>query len=324
MAKGIKMDQRKLIRLGNSSFAIALPKDWVDKAGLKKGDNIFITPNSNGELLIQPTPTKEANNKTALIDTENKKLNEIKNEIRVAYIKGYGLLQINGVKSKQDKDEIKKILKDFLSFEIINSDEKGLLVKDFFDLEDVKIANFIRRMDNNIKEIFDITAEEIKKDKIDLQKIKEAERIDEDVNKFYFLCSRIFMRGIDNPTTLSVLKTNSARLFNEWWIAFNLEALSDNIKYFLRGLQENNNKKLKQKIIETFLEHYEAYQTCMEAFYKESSSLALQTINMTTKLRGKLNELIKENPSSSMALKELDQIGKQIYQNAKMTLYLKY
>ena len=36
------MEQRKLIRLGNSSFAIALPKDWVDKSGLKKGDNVFL------------------------------------------------------------------------------------------------------------------------------------------------------------------------------------------------------------------------------------------------------------------------------------------
>ena len=36
------MEQRKLIKLGNSSFALALPKEWVDKSGLKKGDNIFV------------------------------------------------------------------------------------------------------------------------------------------------------------------------------------------------------------------------------------------------------------------------------------------
>ena len=36
------MEQRKLIKLGNSSFAIALPKDWIEKSGLKKGESIFV------------------------------------------------------------------------------------------------------------------------------------------------------------------------------------------------------------------------------------------------------------------------------------------
>lgn len=316
------MEERKLIKLGNSSFAIALPKNWVDKAGLKKGDNIFITPNSNGELIIQPTPIKEVTHKATLIDIENKSFNEIKNEIRAAYIKGYTSVQINNVKNKQDKENIKKILNDFLSFEIINSDENGVEAKDYFDLEDVKLMNFIRRMDNNIKEIFDIVAEEIKKSKVSQQKIKEVGNIDKDINKFYFLCSRIFMRGIDNPTVLSILKTNSIALFNNWWFAFNLEALADNIKYFLRDFQKNN-KKSKEKIAELFLVHYKVYQKCMDAFYKEDSSLAIQTIDMTTKLRAQLNELIKNDPKSCILLKEIDQIGKQIYQNAKMILYSK-
>ena len=52
------MERRKLIKLGNSSYAIALPKSWVTKSGLKKGDEIFVIKNSNGELVLTSLPQK--------------------------------------------------------------------------------------------------------------------------------------------------------------------------------------------------------------------------------------------------------------------------
>lgn len=66
------MEQRKLIRLGNSSFAIALPKDWVDKSGLKKGDGIFVERNSNGGLTIEASYNKESARKEAIPDLKDK------------------------------------------------------------------------------------------------------------------------------------------------------------------------------------------------------------------------------------------------------------
>ena len=181
------MQQRKLIKLGNSSFAIALPKTWINKSGLKKGDDIFLEENSNGEIRVMPSPIDKTNDKRAVINIENKTPEAIQKEIRAAYIRGYSSFQIDGIKTKQDKDNIKKILSEFLSFELIESGDNKMIAKDFFSLENASLSNFIRRMDNNIREIFDIVKEEINKEKISPQKVSEIEEIDKDVNKFYFL-----------------------------------------------------------------------------------------------------------------------------------------
>lgn len=316
------MEQRKLIKLGNSSFAIALPKGWVDKAGLKKGENVFLEENGSGEIMIRPSPDNKKNNKEITIETANKDSATIKGEVRSAYIRGYSSLRITGIKDKAGKENLKKIFSEFLSFELIDSNEKEIIAKDFFSIEDSNIVNFIRRMDNNIREIFDIALEEIKKEKINPQKLKEIEEIDRDINKFYFLCSRIFMRGIDNPSIMTALKTDGTKLFNEWWLAFNLESLADGIKYLLRTLQksENNNTEI---IIETLSNIKYSHIKVMESFYKKDDQSNHENIKTTHELRDTLIKLEKEGKLSNAMVYDLDNIRKQVYQNAKMSSYIK-
>ncbi|MGC9308184.1 MAG: AbrB/MazE/SpoVT family DNA-binding domain-containing protein [Thermoplasmatota archaeon] len=43
--------RRKIIRVGDSSVAVVLPKPWVDYCGLLPGDRVVLT--CNGDLLIQ-------------------------------------------------------------------------------------------------------------------------------------------------------------------------------------------------------------------------------------------------------------------------------
>jgi len=90
------MNQRKLIKLGNSSYAIALPKDWVDKAGLKKGDNVYIVPNSNGELIVHPTLSNDSEDKEKLINIDGMSGNEIGLSIVSSYVGGSKLIRLIG------------------------------------------------------------------------------------------------------------------------------------------------------------------------------------------------------------------------------------
>src|SRR3989344_5556725 len=292
------MEQRKLIRLGNSSFAIALPKDWVDKSGLKKGDNVFLEHNSNGEVIISSEFKKEIEKK-AEIDLENEDDEYVKN-----------------------KKFLKDLLGDYLSFEIIDSNDKGIVAKDFFDIKEAKFEDFVRRIDNNLREMFDIVIGEIKKDKIDIKSIKEIEEIDKVVNKFYFLCSRIFIKGIDNPTVLNILKMDGNKLFNNWWISFNSESLGDGLKYVLKWMNKINPEK-NNEINNIIIGLQQSYIKSMEAFYNGDRKLALEAINETKKIKEDIDKLEKLNSKNIKITQALDLVEKNIYQNAKMTFYMR-
>jgi len=50
---------RKLIRVGNSSFAVILPRTWLRYYDLKYGDSVEVI--SNGSVKIKPVTTYRAN-----------------------------------------------------------------------------------------------------------------------------------------------------------------------------------------------------------------------------------------------------------------------
>ena len=183
------MNQRKLIKLGNSSYAIALPKDWVDKSGLGKGDNVFITPNSNGELIVQPTFKKIDHDKEMTLNLEDKKERDINREIIASYINGGNLFNINA--NKKDLHFVKEVLKDLFGVEIIESKQTSIVAKELIDVNSISIESITRRIDNSVRNIFETLEPCIKKGLVTKKECQEIINADKDVNRFYFLLWRL-------------------------------------------------------------------------------------------------------------------------------------
>jgi len=313
------MEPRKLIRLGNSSFAIALPKDWIDKSGLKKGDDVFIEKNSNGEIIVS-SEFKKGEDKQIEIALDKVDNDLLKKHLHAAYIKGYNTVKVKG-NSKETK-MLKELLGDYISFELMDSNGEEILIKDFFDIKEIKFENLVKRIDTNLKEMFEIIKRDVESGKLTTKTLKEIEEIDKEVNKFYFLCSRVFMKGVDNPTVLNILKMNGGELFNSWWIAFHLESLGDGLKYVARWI--NKSESFDRGAISDFISKlHKEYSKSMESFYSRDSKKALEVIQNTKMLKNDLEKLEKD-PKNLKLTAALDLIEKNVYQNAKMVFHMRY
>ncbi|MHA1496195.1 MAG: AbrB/MazE/SpoVT family DNA-binding domain-containing protein [Promethearchaeota archaeon] len=54
------IENRKVQQTGGSSFIISLPKEWINEHNIKKGDNLSILSQPDGNLMITPyTSTQE-------------------------------------------------------------------------------------------------------------------------------------------------------------------------------------------------------------------------------------------------------------------------
>lgn len=313
-------EPRKLIRLGNSSFAIALPKDWVEKSGLEKGDDVFIEKNSNGEITVSPE-FKKSEEKKIEISLDEKNPEFIKRHLHAAYIKGYNTIAFKG--DIKNKKFLKEILNEYLSFQIIDSNERETLAKDFFDMKEAKFENFVRRIDNNLREMFEVAISELGKEKISSKMLEELKEIDKEVNKFYFLCSRIFIKGIDNPSVLNILRINGNQLFNNWWISFHLESLGDGLKYLIKSADKLDLES-RNMFRELLIKISKEYIGSMESFYQEDSKKAWSVLEQTQKIRAEIDKLDKINPLFGEIKRAFDLIEKTIYQNTKMVFYMRY
>ncbi len=309
------MNQRKLIKLGNSSYAIALPKDWIDKSGLKKGDDVFITHNSNGELIVQATLNKSSLNKEKRIDVDKMEEEEIARNLISLYVSGANLLRFTGDKLKLNI--VKKKAKNFLNLEPVEETEREVLFKDLLDIEDVGIENFIRRMDNNLKEMFNILLSSINNPKNSKEVVEELEEIDRDVTKFYFLIWRMTNIGIENPAVQTSLKISPSAFLKIFWISYNMEQIGDEIKRLARITPK---VKEKQNIIEIAEILRDCYEKSMKSFFSEQKESSFEILSQNKEITRKI-ESLSCIPGLETVAEKFHGINANISRNAKLIFY---
>jgi len=315
------MEQRKLIRLGNSSFAIALPKDWVTKSGLKKGDKVFIIPNSNGEIIISPE-FKKKEKKEIVLDFKDKEEIPLQIEILASYLNDYNLFTIKNNLEKKKKQHVKELIKNLMSFEIIEENKEGIRLKDVFNLEETDIKTFIRRMDNIIRSFFEDLGPPLKLGKIKKSVHDEMYLSDKEVTKLYFLLGRIFMKSLNDPSLLNSLKIDSLSLFNNWWFAFNLEKIGDGLKNIATIIKKTPLKSSAKSLSDVFEKLIDNYVKCMNAFYKSDKELAMSIIEDNQKFSKMCEEINQREIPVARIIERLRLLQDNIFQNAKMMIYI--
>jgi len=313
------MDQRKLIKLGNSSYAIALPKDWVDKSGLGKGDNVFITPNSNGELIVQSNYKKTNQVKELILNLEGKKEREINREIIASYINGGTLLNIN--LNKKDLGFVKDVLKDLFGVEIIESKPTSIIAKEMIDMNSISIGSITRRIDNSVRNIFELLEPCIKKGSATNKEYNEIFIADKDVNRLFFLLWRIMIIGVDNPSVLNTLNADSTSLVYSWLTGMNIEKIGDDLKKITEILSENKLKKDEIEFVEKlFNKAKENFINSLNSYHLRDKNLAFDV----TKNKGEFQDLCS-NVKSRDAIKEICHLFSKIHSNihyiSKYVLY---
>lgn len=321
---GTKKTYKDYIKLGNSSFAIALPKDWVDKSKLKKGDNVFIVPNSNGEIVISSEFKKVNGEKKTIIITKLKDKTTLYKEITSAYIRGYTHIEFDIKDNISVINNLKEILEDLMGMEIVEKTSEKMIAKDFFNMEDANVENFIRRMDNNIKEMFDINISCLNNNKISKQEILELKTIDEDINKLYLVISRLFLKAEDNPSLVNALKTTNTNLFHHWWLCFNLESLGDSLKSIAKRMQSEDLKDKKfDRLKKLIVEIKRIYNLALESFFKKDKNAAHILAQEGKKIWEECDEIAQSKDGAvgiiGDNLKTIETIS---YQIAKMVTYL--
>ncbi|MDD5182249.1 MAG: AbrB/MazE/SpoVT family DNA-binding domain-containing protein [Candidatus Nanoarchaeia archaeon] len=319
------MESRKLIKLGNSSFAIALPKDWIEKSGLKKGDKIYVERNSNGEIIISPEFKKLNGEKRSIINVDNEDEKTIKRKFTNDYISGSSSFEFTGKTIKEKSRKIKNLIGDYIGCEISEETANSIIVKDFFNFEETDMNSFIKRIENNILEMFDIILSSLEKQTVSKKEIEEAIEIDSDINKFYFLNSRIMSLGLDNPALLNVLKIGTKDLFNNWWITFHLEHAGDNLKSIISAFDsEKLDEKIKNKLSPIFKELKEKYRNALHLLYEKNDKQAFEVLDNGKRALAMCEDLTKsKNSFLSIIGEKLYRVDNAVYQIIKMISNLK-
>ncbi len=309
------MNERNLIRLGKSSYAISLPIDWIKKAGLDKGDKVSLIENSNGEMIISTEFVNPGKSKKKTeINVKEKYGEEIARDIISAYINGNKIIKVQG--GKKGLRMAQSIAKKFLNLEIVKKENGEAIFEDLIDVNNIDIKKFLKRMDNNIKEILFIL-KEVTEGREDIRYgLSEFEEIDKDINKCYFLIWRLMNQGINNPAMQTSMEITPKDFVNTFWIAYNIEHIGDEVKNLPKKPRLYKNEILKE-ILDLIISNHEE---SIKAFLKKEKSLAKNVIMKKKKVMSLCNKLSDKEGFGAIA-EMLRRIALNIHNNSKLIFY---
>jgi len=317
------MEYRKLISFGKSSFVVSLPKPWIDKHKLKKGDIIHFDETDTNLVLMPKQLEKEKEEKEIVINIEGKKLKRIQREIIASYIRNFKTIILMGKEIKDKAKEIQEFVQKLVALEIVEQDSKKIVAKDFLSLNDISIDQIIRKMDIISRSMFSDCKNMFKEDNCESIYLR-----DKDINKFRFLVYRIVWFGMENPVALlKNFNLDQIGLFNRWWMSFNIEQVGDGIKRIARYMKEIKFSKTSKKEFIQLLEKIEKdYLELLKAFYNNNIEIAHEVVDRRGKLIEECEAFFAKNRnipligylmhSTKALVVDVNSIGRLIYQNA--------
>lgn len=66
------MEQRKIQKVGQSTLSVSLPRDWLNLAGVKQGDTVYLAQGRKGDLRILSKNLVEEEENILIVFTPSK------------------------------------------------------------------------------------------------------------------------------------------------------------------------------------------------------------------------------------------------------------
>jgi len=284
------MDFRKLIKFGNSSHVISIPRDWIRKNNLEKGSVIYFSENGNNELVLAARESSDDEISKITINLDGDDERSINRKIYSKYLAGYDEISLVGEAALRKNEEVlKSALSNLLAMEIIEQTKNKCVIKDFIDTRAVSIDNTIRRMDILIRSMLDDLKTTYKDDSENLT------RRDNEVNKLSNLISRTVKKASENPHLQKKLNLSNLDLLKIWRVHYLLELFADELKRVARHLGKT---KVSNSMINKYLKTYEEiighYNQVMKSWYSNNEELAYNIVKKSEIILKNCNSLMKD------------------------------
>jgi len=298
------MQIRRLVKSGLSSFTVALPKDWIDKNKLKKGDFLYIDEDDNKLNISAEAKKEKPERKEIVIQTDGKSDKRIRREIRSAYLDDYYRIYIKGSNLKAISSTVKKDVHDLVSLEAIEESQDKIIARSFLDFSDISVADLIRRIDNITRSMFSDSIACILEYPADYDTAQLLRERDADVNRLAFLVFKILKSSAKDVNVCQKIGLSQLEILRCWHLVFIIEKIADENKRIARFIKQLHEKKIKfekKELVKLYEEVKEHYETVMKAYYKTDYLLSDEVYSRKSPLLIKCEEYFDRNKHLELA-----------------------
>jgi phosphate uptake regulator len=223
------MDVRKLQKVGGATFLVSLPKEWIDKNQLSKGDPVAIFETNDGTLIVDPKYTEREELKEKIIEIPDEREGgfDLGREITAAYLFGYDAITVVSERnvSPAERDIMKKATQKLIGIEIVEETAKSISFQ-------CLLSATALPLDKSLERTYRIAAQ-MHQDSItaflegDEKLSKLVIERDDDVDRLYFLTVRQLRAAVQDPKIAKKIGVSAIECLDYRVIAKSIEFLAD-------------------------------------------------------------------------------------------------
>ena len=279
-----------------SSFLIILPKDWVVRQRLSKGDPVVVAEREDGCLIVDPRLPKAGERRTTTIPMEQ----NLRWEITSKYLLGFDEICIVSKEpiTNDQRDDLKKIIKRFVALEVTEEDDNQIVVRCLVDPATLPVNTAMRRMHLiTSRMINDSLTAYYKGDK---NVAEEVVQRDEEVDRLFFLIVRELRSAIQYPRMSEMMNITPVEALDFRLAAQYIERIADLAVDIALRVEDPIDASLKKKIVPIVEKVSKMFSDAFNNLFKFNPKKVTSVIEAEKELiseTGKLRQHIVATPN---------------------------
>ncbi|QLC33855.1 phosphate uptake regulator PhoU [Halarchaeum sp. CBA1220] len=272
------MERRKVQVTGGSTFTVSIPKDWAREHDVEAGDEIAFHPDS-GSLLLSPVSDDEAERGT--FDISGMEGDALTRTVMTMYVSGFDVLVLEADRiTSAQRRVVRNATQGLVGLEVLEETGDRIVVQDLLDSSELSIHNAVRRMRLIALSMLDDAVTALCENDHDMA--EDVIERDDDVDRLWFVVSRIFRGALRSPRTAQEIGVSRETCFDYHSSARQLERIGDHaakIANVALELDEEVPAEAAEALADLHADAADIVDTAMEALFTDDREDATDLAN---------------------------------------------
>jgi phosphate uptake regulator len=313
------MEPRKVQKVGYSTLSVSLPMNWAKKTGIKKGDLVFISEESDGALRLTAEPGKTENNIMYVVNVDNCDNTKVLARVIVGnYVLGRSLIRVESSRRlmREQIESIREVTQRLLGIGIIEESDRHLLLQCSIDPHNFPLETVVRRLYMITSIMFKEAINSLLDG--DLELAKDAITREYEADTIYWLLARLLASaqqsrlisegiGIDDP--MDIVQHSIVAWYLEM-IGDRVNSIAENI-IKLQPIRKEIDDPLIERLTQIGMIAFTMFDNAVKSIFDGNLTVASDAVDLYETIEHEESSLMKrfQNGSSTDVTATVSQIA---------------
>ena len=301
------MEPRKVQKVGYSTLSVSLPMNWAKKAGVEKGDLVFISEESDGALRLTTEQGKVEDNTIYIVNVDRCDNTKVLARVIVGnYVLGRNLIKVESERRlmREQIESIREVTQRLLGIGIIEESDRHLLLQCSINPSTFPLETVVRRLfvitSIMFKEILDSLIDG------DMELAKDAITREYEADTIYWLLARLLASAQQSRVIAeSIGISDPMDIVQYSIIAWYLEMIGDRVNNIAESIidlqpkRDESDDDLIDRLTQIGMIAFTMYDKAVKSVFDKNLNVASDAVDLYETVDNEESSLLKKFQNGS-------------------------